>query len=124
MDRHSKVRCGVAQRADRAGRELRIRKACKGDAQAFADAERITSSEQEGFLVAQPGEIAVAEYESKILQLEKSGLYLAAETDADALVGHLLIEPYAMLALKHVGRLSVVVHPGNRDLGYSPVTSS
>lgn len=100
-----------------AGEVVRIRPAAASDAEALAEAEYRTAAAQEGLLAAQPYEIPVASYRSKIEQLQSHGLYVVLETDGGP-VGHLLLEPLALAATSHVAQLTIVVHPGHTGRGY------
>ena len=96
---------------------LVLREATAADAEAIAAAEHRTA-ETPGLLNALPGEIPVAAFRDKILQMAASerGLYLVAERDGQV-IGHLLLDPLPLALNAHVVSLNIVVHPGATDRG-------
>jgi putative acetyltransferase len=96
---------------------MRIRPATPEDAEKLAEAECQTAAAQEGLLASRPEEIRVESLRSKIEQLQSSGLCVVLENAGDP-VGHLLLEPLALAATRHVVQLTIVVHPGHTSQGY------
>ena len=96
---------------------LQIRIAREDDATALAQAEWETATANEGLLVALPGEIPVTAYRHAINRLAQTGLYVVIES-GEQLLGHLMIDPGALQALRHVGQVTIVVHPGQTGKGY------
>jgi RimJ/RimL family protein N-acetyltransferase len=80
-----------------------------------ADAVYVAATEREvgelpGFLVGQPGEIAVEAYAAKIVDLLDRGRYAVAE-ESGLVVGHGFLDPMTMAANAHVFVLTLVVRP-------------
>jgi ribosomal protein S18 acetylase RimI-like enzyme len=96
---------------------VRVRSALESDAEALAQAEYATASNEEGLLLAKPGEIPVDSFRSKIRELGPNGLYLVMESEGRA-VAHLILEPLALESIRHVAQLTIVVHPGHTEKGY------
>ena len=99
---------------------MQIRPATVDDAELLAEAERQTAAAQEGLLASRPEEILVESFRSKIEQLPSSGLYVVLENDGMP-VGHLLLEPLALVVTSHVVQLTIVVHPGHTGQGYGRI---
>jgi RimJ/RimL family protein N-acetyltransferase len=95
-----------------------IRPAREEDAERLAQAEYDTAAEQEGLLAAGPFEIPLEVFRTKIRRLSESGLYVVVEGDDGKLIGHLLLEPLGLAAIRHVAQLTIVVHPGHTGKGY------
>src|SRR5690349_7078473 len=94
-----------------------VRQARVEDAAALCSAER-EISRTPGLLVSQPDEIAPGAYASLIAALaDGSGCYLVAEDDGGRIVGHAFLEPMDLRAVRHVFRLTIVVHPGESGRG-------
>lgn len=87
------------------------------------DADKITTAEQQiaaapGLLVPRPHEYNVSDIRSKISQLSsmEGGFYVVAESENE-IVGHALLEPMGLEAIRHIARLSIAVHPGHQAKG-------
>lgn len=98
--------------------EMRIRFAREDDAERLAAAEWETSASIEGLLVSRPGEIPVEAFRHTINRLTRTGLYVVLEAADGAPLGHLLIDPGQLRAIRHVGQVTIVVHPGQTGQGY------
>ncbi|NJN50901.1 MAG: GNAT family N-acetyltransferase [Gammaproteobacteria bacterium] len=94
-----------------------IRRARPEDAAAIAHAEYATAAAQQDLLVARPHEIPVQVFRDTITGLEHNGLYVVLEEDGQ-LLGHLLLQPMDLAALRHVVTLTIVVHPGHTGRGH------
>lgn len=94
-----------------------IRLAQEDDAEQLAQAEYDTAASQEGLLAAEPHEIPLSAFRSKIKQLRVHGLYVVMESRGQ-MVGHLILGPLGLSATRHVSQLTVVVHPGHTGRGY------
>ena len=83
----------------------------------LAQAER-TIAAKPGFLVSQPAEVTDERFAQKVAALgrEENGCYLVAET-AGQIVGHGLLDPLPLAAIRHVVHLTLVVHPGWQGMG-------
>jgi putative acetyltransferase len=92
--------------------ELTIRPARPDDAMVLAQAER-TIAATPGLLVSQPAELTDERFALKIAALHEvdNGHYLVAET-AGQIVGHGMLDPLPLAAVRHVVHLTLVVHPG------------
>src|SRR5262252_4082190 len=105
--------------------ELMIRSARVDDAQVLAQAER-TIAATPGFLVSQPAELTDERFAQKIAALDgaDNGQYLVAET-AGRIVGHGMLDPLPLSAVRHVVHLTLVVHPGwhGRGIGRALLAS-
>jgi ribosomal protein S18 acetylase RimI-like enzyme len=91
---------------------ITIRSARVEDAPVLAQAER-TIAATPGFLVPQPAELPDERFAQKIAALDgaDNGRYLVAET-AGQIVGHGMLDPLPLAAVRHVVHLTLVVHPG------------
>lgn len=89
-----------------------IRRARVEDASVLAAAER-EIARTPGFLVSRPHELTDARFAAKIAELATSanGRYLVAVHD-DALIGHAMLDPLGLEAVRHVVHLTLAVHPG------------
>ena len=78
----------------------------------LAEAERMIAATP-GLLVSQPAELTDERFAQKIAALDAAdnGRYLVAET-AGQIVGHGLLDPLPLAAVRHVVHLTLVVHPG------------
>lgn len=96
---------------------LTIRTARVADAPILAQAEREIAATP-GFLVSQPDELTDERFAAKIAALEvaDNGRYLVAEI-AGELVGHGLLDPLPLAAVRHVVHLTLAVHPGWQGQG-------
>ena len=94
--------------------ELTIRPARVADAPILAQAEREIAAIP-GFLVSQPAELTDERFAQKIAALEgaDNGRYLVAAT-AGEIVGHGVLDPLPLAAVRHVVHLTLAVHPGWR----------
>lgn len=92
--------------------ELTIRLARVADAPVLAQAER-TIAATPGLLVSQPAELTDERFAQKIAALDgaDNGRYLVAQT-AGEIVGHGLLDPLPLAAVRHVVHLTLAVHPG------------
>lgn len=99
------------------GPQLTIRPARVEDAPVLAQAER-TIAATPGFLVPLPSELTDERCAQKIAALAgaDNGHYLVAET-AGAIVGHGMLDPLPLAAVRHVVHLTLVVHPGWQGRG-------
>jgi L-phenylalanine/L-methionine N-acetyltransferase len=97
--------------------QLTIRSARVEDAQVLAQAER-TIAATPGFLVSQPAELTDEKFAQKIAALEvaDNGHYLVAEA-AGHIVGHGMLDPLPLAAVRHVVHLTLAVHPGWQGQG-------
>jgi RimJ/RimL family protein N-acetyltransferase len=87
-----------------------FRQATIADASAIARAESETAEKQEGLLAAQPQEIPLGAYQQKIERLQTQGLFSVLENEG-RMIGHVILEPFGLAALRHVVQLTIVVHP-------------
>jgi GNAT superfamily N-acetyltransferase len=70
-----------------------------------------------GLLISGPEELRVGAFVSLIEKLNGgAGCYLVAEENG-ACVGHALLNPMELIAISHVFRLTIVVHPGHSGKG-------
>ena len=92
--------------------QLTIRSARVDDAHVLAEAERAIAATP-GLLASQPAELTDERCAQKIAALEAAdnGHYLVAET-AGEIVGHGMLDPLPLAAVRHVVHLTLVVHPG------------
>jgi putative acetyltransferase len=99
------------------GFELTIRPARADDARVLAQAERAIAATP-GFLVPLPAELTDERFVQKIAALDgaDNGHYLVAET-AGEIVGHGMLDPLPLAAVRHVVHLTLVVHPGWQGRG-------
>lgn len=97
--------------------KLIIRPARVEDAPILAQAERAIAATP-GLLVPQPAELIDARFAEKIATLgaADNGHYLVAEA-AGLLVGHGLLDPLPLAAVRHVVHLTLAVHPGWQGQG-------
>jgi ribosomal protein S18 acetylase RimI-like enzyme len=96
---------------------LVIRPARVEDAPALARAERAIAAAP-GLLVSQPAELTDERFVQKIAALgaADNGCYLVAET-AGQIVGHGMLDPLPLAAVRHVVHLTLAVHPGWQGVG-------
>lgn len=96
---------------------LTIRAARIEDAPLLAQAERVIAAKP-GFLASQPTELTDERFEKKIRSLSRAdnGCYLVAET-AGQIVGHGMLDPLPLAALRHVVHLTLVVYLGWQGKG-------
>jgi RimJ/RimL family protein N-acetyltransferase len=94
---------------------IQIRPAAIGDATALWKAE-VETAQTPGRLVSRPQELTLASFEFRIRELQTDGCYVVA-VDTNGPCGHALLEPMSLEALRHVFRLTVVVHPGRTGCG-------
>jgi ribosomal protein S18 acetylase RimI-like enzyme len=93
-----------------------IRQARIEDASTLCAAER-QIARTPGFLVSQPDELRTDAYAALITVLAGgSGCYLVAEEKGN-IVGHAFLEPMSLRSIRHVVRLTLVVHPGHDGRG-------
>lgn len=96
---------------------LTIRPARVDDAPTLARAER-TIAAQPGLLASQPAELTDERFARKIEALGRAdnGCYRVAEA-AGEIVGHGMLDPLPLAALRHVVHLTLVAHPGWQGVG-------
>ena len=96
---------------------LKIRPARASDAQHLARAERAIATTP-GFLVSHPSELHDERFAQTIAALSgvDNGRYLVAEQE-ERIVGHGLLDPMPLAAVRHVVRLTLVAHPGYQGQG-------
>jgi ribosomal protein S18 acetylase RimI-like enzyme len=96
---------------------LTIRPARIEDAPVLAEAER-TIAAKPGFLASQPAELTDERFAQKIEALSRAdnGCYLVAET-AGQIVGHGMLDPLPLAAVRHVVHLTLAAHPGWQGMG-------
>lgn len=94
-----------------------IRAARVADAPLLAAAERAIAATP-GLLVSLPAELTDERFAQKIAALDgaDNGRYLVAEA-AGELVGHGLLDPLPLAAVRHVVHLTLAVHPGWQGRG-------
>jgi ribosomal protein S18 acetylase RimI-like enzyme len=92
-----------------------IRGATPEDAPALWQAE-VETARTPGHLVSRPDELVLQAFVTKVGDLSISGSYIVAQ-DGHNIVGHALVERMPLVALRHVTRLTVVVHPGHTGRG-------
>jgi ribosomal protein S18 acetylase RimI-like enzyme len=105
--------------------QLTIRPARVDDAHVLAQAER-TIAATPGLLVSHPAELTDERFAQKIAALDgaDNGRYLVAET-AGQIVGHGMLDPLPLAAVRHVVHLTLAVHPGweGQGVGRALLTS-
>ena len=94
---------------------LQIRTATQADATTIWQAE-VETAGLPGHLVSRPNELKLESFEVKIRELASCGRFVVAE-EGEVLRGHALLEPMPLDAVRHVSRLTVVVHPGQTGQG-------
>ena len=96
---------------------LTIRPARVEDAPVLAQAERAITATP-GFLVSQPHELSDERFAQKIAFLDSAdnGRYLVAEAEG-RIVGHGMLDPLPLAAVRHVVHLTLVAHPGWQGRG-------
>jgi RimJ/RimL family protein N-acetyltransferase len=96
---------------------LTIRPARLEDAPVLAQAERAIAATP-GFLASQPAELTDERFAQKIVALAAAdnGRYLVAESEGQV-VGHGLLDPLPLAAVRHVVHLTLVAHPGWQGKG-------
>jgi ribosomal protein S18 acetylase RimI-like enzyme len=96
---------------------LTIRSARTADAPVLAQAERAIAATP-GFLVSHPDELIDERFQQKIAFLDgaDNGRYLVAEADGQ-IVGHGMLDPLPLAAIRHVVHLTLAVHPGWQGRG-------
>jgi ribosomal protein S18 acetylase RimI-like enzyme len=96
---------------------LSIRQAHLDDAAILAAAERAIAATP-GFLVSLPGELLDERFAQKIAALSDAdnGRYVVAECEGNV-VGHAMLDPLPLSAVRHVVHLTIAVHPGWQGRG-------
>lgn len=96
---------------------LTIRPARVEDAPVLARAERAIAATP-GFLASQPAELTDERFAQKIAALvaADNGRYLVAESGGQ-IVGHGLLDPLPLAAVRHVVHLTLVAHSGWQGKG-------
>ena len=97
--------------------QLVIRSARVEDAPGLAQAERAIAATP-GLLVSLPAELTDERFAQKIaaLGVADNGRFLVAEA-AGQLVGHGMLDPLPLAAVRHVVHLTLAVHPGWQGMG-------
>src|SRR5690348_7582975 len=97
--------------------QLAIRRARIEDAPVLAHAER-TIAATPGLLASQPEELTDERFATKITALGRAdnGCFLVAEAQGQ-LVGHGMLDPLPLAAVRHVVHLTLVAHPGWQGRG-------
>jgi ribosomal protein S18 acetylase RimI-like enzyme len=97
--------------------DLTIRTAGVDDAPILAKAERAIAVTP-GLLVSLPAELTDERFAQKIAVLgaADNGRYLVAEAEGQ-IVGHGMLDPLPLTAVRHVVHLTLVVHPGWQGRG-------
>jgi len=92
-----------------------IREAKREDAKTLTRAEQVWATSP-GYLVSRPDELLVDNFEKKIedLKSKPNGKYVVAEISGK-IVGHALLDPMMLQSIRHVTRLTIVVHKGNEN---------
>jgi ribosomal protein S18 acetylase RimI-like enzyme len=93
-----------------------VRRATPEDAAALWQAE-VETARTPGKLVSRPDELVLQAFVTKLGKLSPAGSYVVAE-DRGAIVGHAMVDRMPLAALRHVTRLTVVVHPGHTGRGF------
>jgi putative acetyltransferase len=96
---------------------ITIRCASVEDAHTLALAER-TIAATPGLLVSHPSELTDERFAQKIVALGRAdnGCYLVAEAEGQ-IVGHGMLDPLPLAAVRHVVHLTLVAHPGWQGRG-------
>ena len=96
---------------------LTIRPARLEDAPVLAEAARAVAATP-GLLASQPAELTDERFAQKIAALDHvdNGCYLVAES-AGQIVGHGVLDPLPLAAIRHVVHLTLVAHPGWQGMG-------
>lgn len=95
---------------------MEIRPATLEDARTLWAAES-TIAAAPGQLASRPEELSITSLEARIRAASSGGCFFVAELDS-CLVGHAVLEPMSLLAIQHVYRLTLVVHPGQTGHGF------
>jgi ribosomal protein S18 acetylase RimI-like enzyme len=100
---------------------ITIREARAEDAAVLVRAERDIAATP-GLLVSQPEELLEERFAQKIAALARAdnGRYLVAEVE-DSIVGHAMLDPLPLAAVRHVVHLTIAVHTGwqGQGIGYA-----
>ena len=92
-----------------------IRAATVDDAGALWEAESATAAVP-GHLAPRPEEISIPSVLARIRDASRAGCFLVGESDG-RILGHVVLEPMGLIAVQHVDRLTLVVHPGETGRG-------
>ena len=94
-----------------------LRDARVDDAPTLAAAEREIAGTP-GLLVSRPAELRDDAFATRIAELANAdnGKYLVAEVDG-RIVGHAMLDPLRLSAIRHVVHLTIAVHPGWQGRG-------
>jgi len=97
--------------------QVTIRLAHENDAEVLARAERAIAATP-GLLVSVPSELTNERFAAKIAALGSAdnGRYLVAEAEGQ-IVGHGMLDPLPLSAVRHVVHLTLVAHPGWQGQG-------
>lgn len=97
--------------------DLTLRLAQPGDASVLAEAERQIAATP-GRLVSHPAELSDERFAQKIIALSAAdnGIYVVAERGGHV-VGHAMLDPLPLAAVRHVAHLTIAVHPGAQGQG-------
>jgi ribosomal protein S18 acetylase RimI-like enzyme len=95
---------------------IRVRPARVEDAAALCAAEQVIARTP-GLLISRPEELRPEAFAALIEKLTDGvGCYFVAEENGFR-VGHAFLNPMELIALSHVFRLTIVVHPGQNGRG-------
>ena len=97
--------------------KIEIRDAIPSDAANLWETEH-AEAKTPGQLASLPEELHLASFENTISSLSQSenGKYIVASIDGSP-VGHARLDPMPLRTIRHVARLTVVVHPGWEEKG-------
>ena len=95
---------------------ITIRPAQPGDAAAVFEGYAATARSP-GLLVARPEEISLASVQSDIAGCTGEGGCFLVATQGAQVVGHACLSRMGLQAVRHIYRLTTVVHPGHRGKG-------
>jgi len=95
---------------------LKVRNATVEDAVVLWEAEAETAKTP-GHLVSRPHELRQDAFAQKLRELGPRGSYVVAVDEGEVVVGHAVLDPMPLEALRHVYRLTIVVHPGFTGTG-------
>jgi RimJ/RimL family protein N-acetyltransferase len=94
---------------------MNIRPATVDDAYTLWEAESATATVP-GHLASRPEEISLPGMATRVHTVSQTGCFFVAEHNGP-LLGHVLLEPMGLIAIQHVYRLTLVVHPGKTGQG-------
>ena len=94
---------------------MNIRPATVDDAHALWEAELATAAIP-GHLASRPEEVSATNVLARVRTASLAGCFFVGEDDG-RLLGHVVLEPMGLIAIQHVYRLTLVVHPGQTGQG-------